>query len=417
AHHAAAGGEVRLHALVVVPVAESAEVVRLETQDVERLRAGEMEIAQRRVEHPGGKSHDREGGVGEILADIAGGVARLHPDPALRSRRVVRIPHESSGVGELGRDRHPRRVLELAIEDEHLGHGDVIGRDPADELLRPGRNVLPAVREDHLDLRRRGVGLRRRPSTQRREKPGETGQAAPRERRSCKTWRGRSRESGCIHNDVLTGVLRRSTRIEPERGKAAARSTIVISRFVPARPRESVYQDSRSSTGSIPRNLSTETESAAASDSAASASEPCGKRASARILGFIVTSVMPIEPRDTPRTLRRNLVVVANRLPVRQIQKGQLLTWEWSPGGLVSALAPVLTRSEGVWVGWNGRPGRAATCFHFDGIENLSVPLRAHEIEDFYNGFSNRTIWPLYHDAVRWPEYNRAWWQPYVEIN
>lgn len=130
-----------------------------------------------------------------------------------------------------------------------------------------------------------------------------------------------------------------------------------------------------------------------------------------------MTTLMPIEPRDTPSIVRRSLVVVANRLPVRQIQKEQLLTWEWSPGGLVSALAPVLTRSEGVWVGWNGRPGRASTSFHFEGIENLSVPLRAHEIEDFYNGFSNRTIWPLYHDAVRWPEYNRAWWQPYVDVN
>ncbi|MEZ4652090.1 MAG: trehalose-6-phosphate synthase [Candidatus Eisenbacteria bacterium] len=108
---------------------------------------------------------------------------------------------------------------------------------------------------------------------------------------------------------------------------------------------------------------------------------------------------------------------MANRLPVRQVQRGQNLTWEWSPGGLVSALAPVLTRSEGVWIGWNGRPGRTSTSFQFEGIENLSVPLRTQEIDDFYNGFSNRTIWPLYHDAVRWPEYHRIWWKPYVEVN
>src|SRR5690606_13844312 len=34
-----------------------------------------------------------------------------------------------------------------------------------------------------------------------------------------------------------------------------------------------------------------------------------------------------------------------------------------------------------------------------------------------YEGFSNRTIWPLYHDAVRPAQYHRAWWASYVEVN
>ena len=45
------------------------------------------------------------------------------------------------------------------------------------------------------------------------------------------------------------------------------------------------------------------------------------------------------------------------------------------------------------------------------------IGLNAREIEGFYEGFSNRTLWPLYHDAVRPPEFRREWWQSYVEMN
>jgi trehalose 6-phosphate synthase len=45
------------------------------------------------------------------------------------------------------------------------------------------------------------------------------------------------------------------------------------------------------------------------------------------------------------------------------------------------------------------------------------VPLSRAELDDYYYGFSNRTLWPLYHDAVRWPEYRRAFWEEYVTVN
>ena len=45
------------------------------------------------------------------------------------------------------------------------------------------------------------------------------------------------------------------------------------------------------------------------------------------------------------------------------------------------------------------------------------IGLNAREIEGFYEGFANRTLWPLYHDAVRPPEFRREWWQSYVETN
>ncbi|HEY5683920.1 MAG TPA: trehalose-6-phosphate synthase [Acidimicrobiia bacterium] len=109
------------------------------------------------------------------------------------------------------------------------------------------------------------------------------------------------------------------------------------------------------------------------------------------------------------------LTVVANRLPVRFDEaKGE---WEPSPGGLVAALAPVLRERSGRWVGWVGSPDRQDQPFETDGFLNVPVPLSSLEVEDYYEGFCNGTVWPLYHDAIRPVEMHRHWWRLYQEIN
>jgi trehalose 6-phosphate synthase len=45
------------------------------------------------------------------------------------------------------------------------------------------------------------------------------------------------------------------------------------------------------------------------------------------------------------------------------------------------------------------------------------VRLSSSDLAGFYHGFSNRTLWPLFHDAIRTPEFRREWWKPYVEVN
>src|SRR3954447_11607959 len=47
----------------------------------------------------------------------------------------------------------------------------------------------------------------------------------------------------------------------------------------------------------------------------------------------------------------------------------------------------------------------------------VPVPLSAEEIEEFYEGFSNATLWPLYHDVVAKPAFHREWWDAYVAVN
>ncbi|MEM7754342.1 MAG: trehalose-6-phosphate synthase [Planctomycetota bacterium] len=115
---------------------------------------------------------------------------------------------------------------------------------------------------------------------------------------------------------------------------------------------------------------------------------------------------------------RQKLVIVANRMPVRRVRKGQKGFWETSPGGLVAAIAPVLKERGGAWVGWDGSTGgRKSAPFDHEGFRVLPVPLTRDEYERFYAGFSNSTLWPLYHDMIREPAFHRHWWRPYVRVN
>jgi trehalose 6-phosphate synthase len=106
-------------------------------------------------------------------------------------------------------------------------------------------------------------------------------------------------------------------------------------------------------------------------------------------------------------------LVVANRLPVHRVRDG----WRTSPGGLVSALLPILQRNRGTWVGWTGVAGKVPAPFELDGFRNVPVRIAKRELEEYYEGFSNRTLWPLYHDVVRTPVFHRGWWRTYVDVN
>jgi trehalose 6-phosphate synthase len=113
----------------------------------------------------------------------------------------------------------------------------------------------------------------------------------------------------------------------------------------------------------------------------------------------------------------RQLIVVANRLPVRRVSDNGD-GWMTSPGGLVSALAPVMaTRSNVAWVGWTGSTGPPPEPFSHENLALHPVELTEADMELYYEGFSNGTLWPLYHDAIAQPEFHRTWWDAYVTVN
>jgi alpha,alpha-trehalose-phosphate synthase [UDP-forming] len=111
-------------------------------------------------------------------------------------------------------------------------------------------------------------------------------------------------------------------------------------------------------------------------------------------------------------------VVVANRLPLDRVTKPDgTVDWRPSPGGLVSALEPVMKRTEGTWVGWPGTPDPEPAPFAAAGMELVPVSLTEEEVSDYYEGFSNATLWPLYHDLTAVPQFDRRWWEAYREVN
>jgi trehalose 6-phosphate synthase len=113
-----------------------------------------------------------------------------------------------------------------------------------------------------------------------------------------------------------------------------------------------------------------------------------------------------------------DFVVAACRLPVDRVEgPGGRAEWRPSPGGLVSALQPVMREADGAWVGWPGAAGEAPGAFDLSGMHLVGVGLSAEEVSDYYEGFCNATLWPLYHDVIAPPEFRRPWWDAYVRVN
>src|ERR1700758_5265757 len=117
-----------------------------------------------------------------------------------------------------------------------------------------------------------------------------------------------------------------------------------------------------------------------------------------------------------------DFVVVANRLPVdlERLPDGTT-AWKRSPGGLVTALEPLLRRRRGAWVGWPGDVDDAVDDedepIEAEDLRLHPVRLSGDDVAEYYEGFSNATLWPLYHDVIVKPQYHREWWERYVDVN
>ena len=116
-----------------------------------------------------------------------------------------------------------------------------------------------------------------------------------------------------------------------------------------------------------------------------------------------------------PAGRSHDLVIVANRLPVHHVSGDS--PWEPSPGGLVRAMLGVIQRRGGVWVGWSGLADDDPEPFRYDDIPLVPVVLSAEDVAEFYDGFANDTLWPLYHDAIRASTFEQEWWDAYVRVN
>ena len=117
------------------------------------------------------------------------------------------------------------------------------------------------------------------------------------------------------------------------------------------------------------------------------------------------------------------LIVVSNRLPFALDSTGEDL-WTVTPatGGLVSAVEPVLRDRGGTWIGWPGIVGEIpkeplAKAIRNPGYKVVPVALSETERDEFYYGYSNGVIWPLFHDLQNFCNFEPAYWEAYKEVN
>ncbi len=123
--------------------------------------------------------------------------------------------------------------------------------------------------------------------------------------------------------------------------------------------------------------------------------------------------------RKNSRRDERSIVVLSNRLPFT-VQRGPKgLETRRSPGGLVSALEPVLRKRGGTWVGWPGTEVRPGELLAPSGEPYRVVPLQLSETEvtRYYHGFSNRTLWPLLHSLPGRARFEHREWETYQRVN
>jgi trehalose 6-phosphate synthase/phosphatase len=111
-----------------------------------------------------------------------------------------------------------------------------------------------------------------------------------------------------------------------------------------------------------------------------------------------------------------SIVVVSNRLPFTLSGGGTL---ERSSGGLVSALDPALREIGGTWVGYPGavRSVDGERLRRELGYAIAPVFLSPAQVRGFYHGFSNRTLWPLFHSLVERAEIEPRDWATYEAAN
>jgi trehalose 6-phosphate synthase len=122
-------------------------------------------------------------------------------------------------------------------------------------------------------------------------------------------------------------------------------------------------------------------------------------------------------------TPAKGLIVVSNRLPVVLSRNEDGWGITTGAGGLVSAMAPVLRDRGGTWVGWTGASGEheaESLLGEFSreaGYSLKPVRLEKEDVADFYYGFANEVIWPLFHDFQSLCNFFPKYWKSYLRVN
>lgn len=115
-------------------------------------------------------------------------------------------------------------------------------------------------------------------------------------------------------------------------------------------------------------------------------------------------------------------IIVSNRLPVKIQRNDAAFEYATSEGGLATGLGSIYKEGSNIWLGWPGLAVSKST--EREEItselkkENMRpVFLSESEIEEYYEGFSNETLWPNFHYFNQYSVYNESFWKAYQKVN
>ncbi len=115
-------------------------------------------------------------------------------------------------------------------------------------------------------------------------------------------------------------------------------------------------------------------------------------------------------------------IIISNRLPVKIEKTEDGFSYQPSAGGLATGLGSVYKQGNNFWIGWPGLevtdPKQQTVIKEGIKAENLvPVFLTEEEIHDFYEGFSNATLWPIFHYFAEYAVFEETYWEAYKKVN
>lgn len=119
---------------------------------------------------------------------------------------------------------------------------------------------------------------------------------------------------------------------------------------------------------------------------------------------------------------KKKLIIASCRLPIRVSENNRKLELIKSEGGLATGLHSLETDAEKIWIGW---PGKEITepevqdqiTSELSKMNIIPVFLFSCQITSFYEGYSNSTLWPMFHYFYIYTHYKKSYWDSYVEVN
>ena len=117
-------------------------------------------------------------------------------------------------------------------------------------------------------------------------------------------------------------------------------------------------------------------------------------------------------------------IIVSNRLPLQISINDNELTVTPSVGGLATGMKSIHAEGNGLWIGWSGITDEdldetleARVNKKIEEEKCRAVSLNNRDVDDFYLGFSNRTLWPLFHYFLEYTEFEKEHWEAYKRVN